>query len=63
MIFYKQGVKSKDKKGNKVYYDFKNKINNAVFPGHQGGPHNHVIAAISTALLDAQSIEFKEYQQ
>jgi len=27
----------------------------------QGGPHNHQIAAIATQLLEAQSVEFKEY--
>lgn len=29
------------------------KINEQVFPGMQGGPHNHTIGAIANALLDA----------
>lgn len=37
-------------------------INEKVFPGLQGGPHNHTIAAIATALKDASSEEFKAYQ-
>lgn len=33
MVFYRQGVKGVDKKGNEVKYDYKNKIENAIFPG------------------------------
>ncbi|KAJ2364626.1 Serine hydroxymethyltransferase, cytosolic, partial [Coemansia sp. RSA 2607] len=38
-------------------------INQSVFPGHQGGPHNHTIAALSVALKQAQGPEFRAYQQ
>ena len=38
-------------------------INSAVFPGHQGGPHNHTITALAVALKEAQSPEFVEYQK
>lgn len=31
-------------------YDFEDKINQAVFPGLQGGPHNHTITALAVAL-------------
>ena len=34
-----------------------------MFPGHQGGPHNHTIAALATALKQANTPEFKEYQE
>lgn len=50
------------KTGEKILYDFEQKINDAVFPGLQGGPHNHAIGAIATAMLQAQSEEFKQYQ-
>lgn len=37
------------------------KIDFAVFPGLQGGPHNHQIAAVAVALKHACTDEFKEY--
>lgn len=39
------------------------KINSAVFPGSQGGPLMHVIAAKGVALGEALKPEFKTYQQ
>jgi glycine hydroxymethyltransferase len=36
-------------------------INGAVFPGLQGGPHNHTTAAIAVALKEAATPEFKAY--
>ncbi len=39
------------------------KINSAVFPGSQGGPLMHIIAAKAVALGEALKPEFKEYQQ
>ncbi|KAH6982207.1 serine hydroxymethyltransferase-domain-containing protein [Ilyonectria sp. MPI-CAGE-AT-0026] len=63
MIFFRKGVRSTDKKGKEVMYDLEGPINASVFPGHQGGPHNHTITALAVALRQAQSSEFKEYQQ
>lgn len=37
------------------------KVNNAVFPMLQGGPHNHQIAALAVALNEASSPAFKSY--
>lgn len=62
MIFYRKGVRRTDKKGNKEMYDLEGPINSSVFPGHQGGPHNHTITALSVALKQAQSKDFKSYQ-
>jgi glycine hydroxymethyltransferase len=39
------------------------KINSAVFPGEQGGPLMHVIAAKAVAFGEALKSEFKEYQK
>ena len=49
LIFYKVGSK-KDKKGNEVKYELKNKIDMAVFPGLQGGPHIHTVSGIAVSL-------------
>lgn len=37
------------------------KIDRAVFPGLQGGPHDHTTAAIAVALKEAGTKEFKQY--
>lgn len=39
------------------------KINKAIFPGTQGGPLMHIIAAKAVALGEALTDEFKEYQK
>ncbi|KTD53054.1 serine hydroxymethyltransferase [Legionella quinlivanii] len=39
------------------------KLNSAVFPGNQGGPLMHVIAAKAVAFAEALQPEFKTYQQ
>ena len=62
MIFYRKGVRSVNKKGEQTLYDLENKINFSVFPGSQGGPHNHTIAALATALKQANTAEYKAYQ-
>lgn len=62
MIFYRKGVRSTTKKGVEIMYDLEDKINFAVFPGLQGGPHNHTICALATALKQAKEPAFGEYQ-
>lgn len=39
------------------------KLDRAVFPGLQGGPHNHTTAAIAVALKEAAQPSFVEYAQ
>lgn len=63
MIFFRKGVRRVDKKGVEEKYDLEGPINASVFPGHQGGPHNHTITALAVALHQAQQPEFKQYQQ
>jgi len=63
IIFYRKGVRSVDRAGVETMYDIENKINLAVFPGLQGGPHNHAIAGIAVAMKQAKSQEFKDYQK
>merc|ERR1719316_1122127 len=41
--------------------DIKEKIDMAVFPGLQGGPHNHQIGALAAQLLEVNTPEFVEY--
>jgi len=40
---------------------FETKINQAVFPALQGGPHEHQIAGVATQLKECMSPEFKTY--
>lgn len=51
LIFYRKGVRWVEQKtGRQTLYDLEDKINFAVFPSLQGGPHNHAIAAVAVAL-------------
>ncbi len=43
--------------------EFAKRLNSRVFPGIQGGPLMHVIAAKAVALKEALSEEFKDYQR
>jgi glycine hydroxymethyltransferase len=47
----------------KANEDLQKKINSAVFPGGQGGPLEHVIAAKAICFKEAMEPEFKTYQQ
>lgn len=47
MIFYKK--------------EFQDAIDFAVFPGLQGGPHNHQIAGVAHQLLEVNSEEYRKY--
>ncbi|EGO55920.1 hypothetical protein NEUTE1DRAFT_67972 [Neurospora tetrasperma FGSC 2508] len=62
MIFFRRGVRRTNKKGEEELYNLETPINASVFPGHQGGPHNHTIAALAVALKQAQTPEFRAYQ-
>jgi glycine hydroxymethyltransferase len=50
MIFFRKDARN-----------FEQKINNAVFPALQGGPHEHQIAAIATQLKEVMTPAFKQY--
>ena len=43
--------------------EFAKKVDSAIFPGIQGGPLMHIIAAKAVAFKEALSPEFKQYQQ
>ncbi len=55
-----EGLSEKDAKKAK---DLAGKIDQAVFPGLQGGPHNHITAAKAVAFKEALESDFKEYAQ
>lgn len=63
VIFFRRGSRLSSDGKTSIPYDFENRINQAVFPGLQGGPHNHAIAAIAVAMKFAKTEEFKEYQK
>lgn len=48
-----------------IFYrkDLEERINQSVFPGLQGGPHNHTISGIAVALKMAQDPKFVDYQK
>jgi glycine hydroxymethyltransferase len=54
MIFFKYSEKIPD---------IKERIDMAVFPGLQGGPHNHQIGALACQLLEVRTPEFVEYSR
>ncbi|CAN0870473.1 Serine hydroxymethyltransferase 3, chloroplastic [Linum grandiflorum] len=55
MIFFRRATIHK--------VDLETAINNSVFPGLQGGPHNHTIGALAVCLKHAQSPSFQTYQK
>ncbi|KAI8469522.1 MAG: serine hydroxymethyltransferase [Monoraphidium minutum] len=64
MIFYRKGARGVDKKtGKEIPYDIEDRINFSVFPGLQGGPHNHTISGLACALKQAAGPEFVAYQK
>jgi glycine hydroxymethyltransferase len=60
IIFFRKG-KRKDSDGKEIEYDLEKKINEAVFPSCQGGPHMNTIAGIAVALKEANTPEYKNY--
>jgi len=60
LIFFRKGKRVVNGKDAGVY-DLEDPINFAVFPSCQGGPHEHIIAAVAVALKEADTPEFKEY--
>merc|ERR1719401_2302593 len=54
MIFYKYSEKIPD---------IKDRIDMVVFPGLQGGPHNHQIGGLAAQLLEVNSPDFVEYSK
>ncbi|KAL9488901.1 hypothetical protein ACSS6W_001178 [Trichoderma asperelloides] len=63
LIFFRKGVRRQNPKTKEdEMYDLEGPINNSVFPGHQGGPHNHTITALAVALKQTQTPEFHAYQ-
>ncbi|KAK4401969.1 Serine hydroxymethyltransferase 7 [Sesamum angolense] len=69
IIFYRKGPKPKKRAmllsqgDGSDRYDFEEKINFAVFPALQGGPHNNHIAALAIALKQVATPEYKTYMQ
>jgi glycine hydroxymethyltransferase len=55
--------KIKDRLDSKGKLNLAQKIDKAVFPGIQGGPMEHVIAAKATCFLEAMKPSFKKYQK
>ena len=50
MIFFKKDERN-----------FETRINQAVFPALQGGPHEHQIAGVATQMKEVMTPVFKQY--
>ena len=67
IIFFRKGRKLKMRGANlcqadeSEQYDYEDRINFAVFPSLQGGPHNSHIAALAIALKQVATPEYKAY--
>ncbi|MCK9466972.1 MAG: serine hydroxymethyltransferase [Candidatus Absconditabacterales bacterium] len=61
LILSKGVVSNPLKKPENTIENIPTRIDRAVFPGIQGGPHMNTIAAIAVALGEAQTDKFKEY--
>jgi glycine hydroxymethyltransferase len=57
------GIIMVTKKGLEKDEELPQKIDKAIFPGLQGGPHENSIAAIALCLKQASTIEFKDYAE
>ena len=55
--------KTKDRIDSKAKFNLAQKIDRAVFPGMQGGPLDHVIAAKAVCFLEAMQPKFRKYQR
>ncbi|KAK9095974.1 hypothetical protein Sjap_021471 [Stephania japonica] len=69
IVFYRKGAKPR-KRGTLLNYydesdryDFEERINFAVHPSLQGGPHNNHIAALAIALKQVATPEYKAYME
>jgi glycine hydroxymethyltransferase len=49
------------KKGLRKDKELRQKIDKAIIPGLQGGPHNHITAAIAVCLREASKVGFRTY--
>jgi len=62
IIFFRKGPRPpRAGEPTECEYDYESRINFAVFPSCQGGPHNHQIAALAVALKQANTPMFSEY--
>lgn len=61
MILSRGIVGNSLKVSDKTIENIPNLIDRAVFPGMQGGPHDHIIAAKAVALYEAMQPEFVDY--
>lgn len=61
MIFTRKKIGFQHKDAKRGMVTLADQIDRAIFPGLQGGPHNHQTYAIATALEEALKPEFKKY--
>lgn len=63
LIFSRKKALAIKNSGDEKYKNLPKKIDKAIFPGLQGGPHENQIAAVAVALKEAQNSNFKKYAE
>ncbi|XP_064627552.1 serine hydroxymethyltransferase, cytosolic-like isoform X2 [Lineus longissimus] len=63
MVLYRKALATEQTSGEVKIFNLEKRINEAVFPGTHGAPHNHAIASLAVALKEVVSDDYRAYQR